>query len=146
MAILVEVTTRGVTTLTGEPVWMDLPVPRALHPAERELLATLAGYASCDALTEQVASARVTATCRCGCSSVRLGTDGPRVPAGTTSELSRTGRDDYFGVGAIAGDEPAVDVVVHVLAGTLTELELYAGDGVPVRPPAPEQLHDFELI
>jgi hypothetical protein len=35
---------------------------------------------------------------------------------------------------------------VHVLDGVLIELELYKGHGVPVRPPAPGDLHAFDII
>jgi hypothetical protein len=67
-------------------------------------------------------------------------------PAEAISGLSSTRRYDYFGVGATAGGEPVADIVVHVLDGVLIELELYKGHAVPVRPPAPEDLHDFEIF
>jgi hypothetical protein len=128
------------------PTWIDLPQPRELDAAERELLAALLAYASCDALTEQATSVRVTATCSCGCSSVRLRSDGEPLPAAAVRGMSSTGRDDYVAIGATSAGEPVADVRLHVLSGAMGELELYAGDGVPMRPPAPDLLSDFEII
>jgi hypothetical protein len=130
----------------GAFVWVDLPQPRPLGRAERDVLDALVAYASCQTLTEQAESARVTATCGCGCSSVRLCSDGPPVPAEVIRALSSIDRDDYLGVSATAGGEPTVDVVIHVLTGVLTELELYAGDGVRVDPPRPEDLRQLQII
>ena len=81
-------------------------------------------------LSEQVATVRVVSTCDCGCASVGLRTDGPQVPATAVASLSDTGRDDYFAVSA--SDGGYVSVVLHVLSGFVGELEIYAGQGVPV--------------
>ena len=90
----------------------------------------LVTFADVPSLSEQVATVRVVSTCDCGCASVGLRTDGPQVPATAVARLSDTGRDDYFAVSASDGGE--VSVVLHVLSGFVGELEIYAGQGVPV--------------
>jgi hypothetical protein len=129
-------------TLDGTPIWNDLPKPRALTAAERALLETLVGHVACSALTEQTASARVIGTCGCGCGSLRLSSDGPPVPGDTIRALSSVGRDDVFSVNTMARSAPFVNVVVHVVGGMLHELEVFNGEGVPVEPPAADQLDD----
>ena len=56
--------------------------------------------------------------------------------------LSGHGRDDWFTVRA---RHDGTDVVLHVLSGRLGELEIYAGDGVPVALPAATGLTDVEV-
>jgi hypothetical protein len=63
------------------------------------------------------------------------------VPATAVARLSDTGRDDYFAVSATAGG--GVDVVLHVLSGLAGELEIFAGDGVPVAAPHADTLIDI---
>lgn len=115
---------------------------RPLTAAERDLVAALVAHARCPELTEQVATARVTATCSCGCSSLGLATDGPAVPAITIRRLSESGRDDYFRVAATAGE---VTVWLHIADRMLHELEIYAGDGVQIPLPAVEGLDIYEV-
>ena len=93
----------------------------------------LVTFADVPSLSEQVTTVRVVSTCDCGCASVGLRTDGPQVPATAVASLSDTGRDDYFAVSA--SDGGYVSVVLHVLSGFVGELEIYAGQGVPVAAP-----------
>ena len=95
-------------------------------------MARLVTFADVPSLSEQVATVRVVSTCDCGCASVGLRTEGPQVPATAVARLSDTGRDDYFAVSASGGD---VSVVLHVLSGFVGELEIFAGEGVPVAAP-----------
>jgi hypothetical protein len=44
--------------------------------------------------------------------------------------------------GGAPGD-PAVNVTAHVVAGRLTELELYVGEPLAVKPPPVSLLRDF---
>ncbi|MET7403387.1 hypothetical protein ABZS66_58925 [Dactylosporangium sp. NPDC005572] len=118
----------------------DLPEPRPLTPAERAVLAALVGFAAREELTAQLASARVTAECDCGCASVRLATTGPALPRAAVKAMSEYRRDDHVAVAATAG---RVDAVLHVVGGRLHELELFAGEGVKVVPPPPARLTDF---
>ncbi|WP_238015645.1 hypothetical protein KZZ52_19815 [Dactylosporangium sp. AC04546] len=118
----------------------DLPAPRPLTPAERAVLATLVAHAGRAELTAQLATARVTAVCDCGCASVRLATTGPALPRAAVKAMSEHGRDDHVAVGAAAG---RVDAVLHVVGGRLHELELFAGEGVKVVPPPPAKLAGF---
>ena len=101
-------------------------------------MARLVAFAGVPSLSEQVATVRVVSTCDCGCASVGLRTEGPQVPATAVARLSDTGRDDYFAVSASgAGD---VSVVLHVLSGFVGELEIFAGEGIPVAAPHADTL------
>lgn len=114
------------------PSLVELPRPRALTEVEHALVTHLVAFADVSSLREQVATARVAAVCDCGCASVGLLTDGPQVPESVVARRSATGRVDYFAVHGSAGD---VSVVLHVLSGFLGELEIFAGEGVPVTGP-----------
>ncbi|GLL02785.1 hypothetical protein GCM10017581_045270 [Dactylosporangium matsuzakiense] len=114
------------------PVLVELPQPRSLTGAERALVIRLVEFADVAVLTEQVTTVRVVSTCRCGCASVGLRSDGPPVPATVVARLSATGRDDYFAIEA-SGDD--VRVVLHILGGFVEELEMFAGEGVQVVAP-----------
>ena len=96
-------------------------------------MALLVAFADVPGLGEQVATVRVVSACDCGCASIGLRTKGPRVPATAVTRLSDTGRDDYFAVSASDGGD--VSVVLHVLSGFVGELEIFAGEGVPVAVP-----------
>jgi len=96
-------------------------------------MALLVAFADVPSLGEQVATVRVVSACDCGCASIGLRTEGPRVPATAVTRLSDTGRDDYFAVSASDGGD--VSVVLHVLCGFVGELEIFAGQGVPVTAP-----------
>lgn len=126
-----------------EPTWRDLDVPRALSEGERQLAETLAAATGEDDLVAQVRRAHVAADCGCGCSSVRLAGDGPAVGPDVVRRLSSNDRDDYVCVSAdVAGGtdgEPA-SVTLHVVGGLVHELELFAGEGVPMTPPAVDRL------
>lgn len=113
----------------GEPVWQDLETPRGLSEDERRLVTRLAGAVDEPVLHRQVDTARVVAVCRCGCSSVRLHSDQPPVPAARVGELSEIDRPDYFQMAANGG---AAQVVLHVFQGRVGELEVFAGEGVAV--------------
>jgi hypothetical protein len=129
------------------PMWAELPTPRPPTPAEAALLVALVGRVPAPGLAAQVASVRVTATCRCGCSSVRLQSDAPAVPPAVVAGLSPRGRSDHLGIQAHAdgGDQP-VQVVVHVIHGRLAELEIHVREGLAVRPPAPEALGFVDVV
>ena len=107
-------------------------------------MARLVGFAGVPSLNEQVATVRVVSTCDCGCASVGLRTEGPEVPASVVAGLSGTGRRDYFAVSESGGAE--VRVVLNVLSGFVGELEIYAGEGVPVAPPPADSLTDIEIM
>ncbi len=109
----------------GAQVWRELAGPRAPTAAERRVLGVLAAAAGDPVLVDQVASAVVDAVCRCGCSSVRLRTDRPD---------RRSGHLAVEAAGSAPGHEH-VQVVLHVVAGRVHELEVFdtsAGEGVPV--------------
>jgi hypothetical protein len=125
------------------PTLVELPRPRALTDAEHALLARLVAFADVPSLSEQVATVRVVSTCDCGCASVGLRTEGPGVPATVVARLSGTGRDDYFAVSASGGD---VSVVLHVLSGSVGELEIFVDEGVSVVPPPADGLTDLSIF
>jgi len=126
------------------PTLVELPRPRALTGAERALMALLVAFADVPSLSEQVATVRVVSACDCGCASIGLRTEGPRVPATAVTRLSDTGRDDYFAVSASDGGD--VSVVLHVLSGFVGELEIFAGDGVTVAAPPASSLTGLEIL
>lgn len=122
----------------GEPIWQELDRPREPSDPERRLLTTLAAAVDEPLLRDQVATVLVAATCRCGCSSVRLRTGERAIPAERIAQLSDIGRADYFGVTAVGRGPTAerTDVVLHVMHGRVCELEVFAGEGVAVPPAA----------
>jgi hypothetical protein len=70
-------------------------------------------------------------------------------------ELSSTGRDDWFSIDCtrvigsadrITGNVPLFQVVVHVVGGLIHELEIFAGEGVAVEVPRPEELTEITLM
>ena len=118
----------------GEPIWQDLDRPRVLSVEERRLVEQLAAAVDEPLLNQQVATASVTALCRCGCSSIRLHSDEPPIAPTRVAQLSDNGRSDYFCVTATgdAADLPCVQVVLHVVRGRIEELEVFVGEGVAV--------------
>ncbi|CCH85955.1 protein of unknown function [Modestobacter italicus] len=113
-----------------EPIWRELDRPREPSEQERRLLITLAAAVDEPMLHAQVATVVVDATCRCGCSSVRLCSGQPAIPTERIVQLSGTGRPDHFAVSATSRGR--VDVVLHVMHGRVVELEVYDhrdGDG-----------------
>jgi hypothetical protein len=104
----------------GEQVWHVLEPPRQLSGAERALVDYLApGEAS---------GVQVSGECRCGCPSVRLETV---LFSGAHSQVSA--------MATAAGGE-RFQVVLHRMDGVLTELEVFAGEGVAVPLPNPADL------
>jgi hypothetical protein len=121
----------------GQPIWRELDQPRPPTGHEARLLGELAAFVDEPRLPEQVRTVRVTATCRCGCSSLRLLTSAPAIPSERVAELSSSGRSDYVAVGSRARPRTLrhVDVVLHVVAGRISELEVFdtrRGEGIPV--------------
>jgi hypothetical protein len=139
-----------VTALVG---WTALAEPRRPTTAEQAVLDRLVAHAGSAPLTAQAASVRVTAVCDCGCSSVRLRSDAAPLSPVAMAALSRLGRDDWFSIdctrviGAPAGADGVTlfQVVVHVVGGQLHELEIFAGEGVAVEVPRPEELDEITL-
>ena len=120
-----------------EHVWRDLDAPRAPSEYERRILATLVQAVAEPLLQEQVTSVVIDAVCRCGCSSVRLRTALAAVPADRLPTLASPGRPDYFAVEATGRDPDFrnVNVVLHILAGRVSELEVFdavKGEGAAV--------------
>ena len=118
-------------------VWQELASARALNEHEARLLSELAAFVDEPRLREQINTARVGATCTCGCSSVRLQTDAPMVPAERVAQLSSSGRDDYFAIHSTGRPRTLrhVDVVLHVGLGLIMELEVFhsrRGHGVQI--------------
>jgi hypothetical protein len=137
--------------------WTVLAESRRLTDAEQAVLDRLVAHAGNAVLTAQAASAWVTAVCDCGCGSIRLHSDAAPLSPAAMSSLSRTGRDDWFSIDCTrligepagaersAGTVPTVQIVVHVTEGLLHELEIYAGEGVAVEVPAPDELDEISL-
>src|SRR5262245_20272466 len=117
--------------------WKVLPEPRRLTAAAKAVLDRLVAYADCAELTAQARAVRVTAVCGCGCRSVRLHSDAPALTRAAMARLSSTGRDDWFSIDHTSvrkttpdddlapGRVPLLQVVVHVVQGSLHELEIF---------------------
>jgi hypothetical protein len=143
-----------VTVLVG---WTELAEPRRPTAAEQAVLDRLVAHAGSASLTAQAASVWVTAICDCGCRSVRLRSDAAPLSPAAMAALSRAGRDDWFsidctrvisapaGADRAPGNVPLFQVVVHVVGGLLHELEIFAGEGVAVEVPRPEELDEITL-
>jgi hypothetical protein len=140
-----------------QPGWTALDEPRRLTNAEQAVLDRLVAHAGSARLTAQAASAWVTAVCDCGCRSVRLHSDAGALAPAAMMSLSSTGRDDWFSIDCtrVVSEPTEVDqctvnvslfqVVVHVVGGLLHELEIFAGEGVAVEVPLPEELNEITL-
>lgn len=109
----------------GEQVWRVLDPPRQLSEPERALVEYLA--------PGEAAGLGVSGECRCGCPSVRLGTV---LFSGEHAQASACGR---------APDGSLLQVVLHRMDGVVTELEVFAGEGVEVPLPSPAELSAPEL-
>lgn len=121
---------------------VPLAEPRPLSAAERALLDALVERTGHDDLRAQARTAVVRSTCSCGCPSVGLRVTGPQLSTVDMVQFNGSGRDDFFGVHGYGGD---VEIVVHVLRGTIDELEVYAGDGVRPALPSPAELTGVEI-
>lgn len=106
-------------------------------------MARLVALADVPSLSEQLATVRVVSSCDCGCASIGLRTEGPQVPATAVARLSDTGRDDYFAVSASDGGDAGV--VLHVLSGFVGELEIFAGEGVPITAPHADTMTEIRI-
>jgi hypothetical protein len=91
-----------------------------MSEAERALVAYLA--------PGEAAGLTVSGECRCGCPSVRLGTV---LFSGDHAQASACGK---------APDGSLLQVVLHRMDGVLTELEVFAGEGVSLPLPSPAEL------
>lgn len=112
------------------PTLIELERPRELNADERALLEYLVrDPRGCPALEGQLASARVTAVCSCGCPSIGLGSDGPSMPEPHVLQHEPRDRADYFSLSAVGRNAAGTDVeiVLHVVDGLITELEVWAG-------------------
>ena len=123
-------------TVRGQ-IWGELDAPRLPSDSERRVLSALSDAVGDPLLHDQVTSVVVDAVCRCGCSSMRLRSDGPAIPAQRVSELSSRRRPDYFAVEAFGrdADHQDVNVVLHVMGGRVGELEIFDtvnGEGAAV--------------
>ena len=116
-------------------IWRDVDA-RPPSASARRLLTVLVTAVAEPLLDEQVSAVLVDGVCRCGCSSVRLRTREPAVPAARVARLSGTGRD-HLAVASTARtpDGHDVDVVLHVVHGRVHELEVLdtvEGEGAAV--------------
>ena len=104
----------------GEQVWRVLEPPRPLSDAERALVEYLA--------PGQTSGVVVSGECRCGCPSVRLATV---LFSGSHSQVTALGAQPDGGL---------LEVVLHRMDGVMTELEVFAGEGVAIPLPSPGEL------
>ena len=119
---------------------LPLARPRELSARERELLEALIAPLGVEELGRQVRTAKVVSVCSCGCPSVGLSAEGPRVPPAVALAVDDTARDGTFGVKAWASNDEGrdVEVALHVIEGTVFELEIWSGwDGGDVHTSVP---------
>ena len=128
-------------------MWRELAVPRRLVEAESRVAGALAAATGDADLISQAGRAQVVAECRCGCESMRLRADGPAMDPEAVRSLSGSGREDHLSVSArwrgVAGE--FVTVTLHVVAGRVEELEVFAGEGVTVPLPPSAVLRDVTV-
>ena len=74
------------------PVWRSLAAADLPSEPQRRLLLALAGAVAEPLLSEQIGTVVVDAVCRCGCSSVRLRSEGRPISAERVAQLSTSGR------------------------------------------------------
>jgi hypothetical protein len=131
----------------GEPVFDDLAEPRELTDGERDLLAVLVAATGSPHIAAQLPTAQVSGTCRCGCSSIRLTARASAMPPAAVLERTPGKQDDYVAVTAeaAAGVQEPVAVTLHIVDGSLHELEIFAGEGQPVTTPPATSLRDISL-
>jgi hypothetical protein len=135
--------------------WTPLSEPRRPTPAEQALLDRLVAHVGSAELSAQAGAAWVTAVCDCGCPSVALRSDAPALSEATMTGLSTLGRADWFSVdyarfddapsSPVTGEVLMLQVRLHVASGSLLELEIFAGEGVAVELPSPDELDDVTL-
>lgn len=119
--------------------WREIP-PRPLTKDQGELLEFLLSepFPGRDELQSQLATARVTAECSCGCRSSALDVDRSASPPVRSIEripVEAEGAD-------VDGTE--VDLLLHVVGGYMNELEIFRVDSKPiVRVPRPGKLQLF---
>jgi hypothetical protein len=117
-------------------VFRTLDSPRPPTASQLRLLSWLTTGAD-KALTDQIAHSVVVGQCVCGCSSVQLTTSAAPLPAETIGRLSSTDRSDYLSLTSTGRSRTGhrVDVVLHVVNGSVSELEVFdseAGEGTAV--------------
>jgi hypothetical protein len=103
--------------------------PRELLSQEyRPLQYLVSGAQSCEELRAQLNTTRVVSCCDCGCPSIGIESAGPPEPAHLVAERDPVGRDDYFAIRAVGRNAAGgdVDVILHVGAGRVIELEVWA--------------------
>jgi hypothetical protein len=114
--------------------------PRDLTPEERRILERLLSYAfpGGDELREQLVGTKVDGACTCGCPTVDLlpeRSERLRAPVRRQIPIEATGRDT---------DGGQLGVLLHVIDGYLSELEIYSPDGQPICGyPEPDALQIF---
>jgi hypothetical protein len=112
------------------PPSIPLDEPRPLNDGERALVDwLLTSPAAPPTLTGQVRLARVTEICSCGCPSIVLDVpdDAPTARLDPDHPDVRHGQDLSITAEGVAPDGRAVDVILHVIAGRVIELEIWAG-------------------
>jgi hypothetical protein len=111
------------------PELVPLDHPRPLSGNERVLIdVLLAGPLGRRELRQQAETARVVGVCSCGCSSVHLGVDPASPRAKFAAEEVPLGRTDAFLIAARQDrSRGSTDVILHVLDGRLSELEIWIG-------------------
>jgi hypothetical protein len=118
-------------------VFRPVDVPRPPSPAELRLLTTLAAEDS--ELVAQVRACSIVGECRCGCGSLELHSVTAPLAPDVVAALSADGRGDHLAITADGVDAAGrtVEVTLHVLLGSVRELELFdpsAGEGRRVDP------------
>jgi hypothetical protein len=112
------------------PESVPLAQPRPLTSHERALVDWFVdGPVNSPEMRAQADAASVVATCSCGCPSVDLEVP-PGVPAAPLNSDDpdvRNSEDASFIARATSPDGREVNVILHVIAGRLVELEIWAG-------------------
>ncbi|MFN8077098.1 MAG: hypothetical protein U0Q15_16990 [Kineosporiaceae bacterium] len=130
-----------------EPAWAAIDPARELTADERAVLEVLVAVIDSREAEGQLDDVRVRGTCRCGCGSVRLTTDGPAVPSEILLDRGAVRPSHLQVTGAGRDPEGRLAVRLHVVDGLLHELEFFAGDGVRVSlPDVRQKLTDVRVL
>lgn len=108
---------------------IDIFPPREISPKEREILDFLLAEAfdGREEIRFQLDKAKVSGKCACGCPSIVFSVDRDAVPA--ASVRSRVPTEAV----AVEKDGTKIAILLHVVEGYVSELEVYRHDGGTIK-------------
>lgn len=138
------------TTIPGAPAFQELGAERAPTAAEETLLHKLAS-AHGPSLVAQTRNTRVVGECSCGCASIQLTTTAERLQSTPGAGEPEKTAPEHFAVQTtgVSPEKHLIEITLHVLEGTIHELEVYdttTGEGGTVDLEHLEKLSPPEIL